>query len=200
MSDTHRPDHGDAGEPAAPNDPATPAAPGTPHPDEVRFFGTTWVERGTAYRLRRVAVPVGALAVLLAGAGLLGLAVDGVALAGVGAPVEVLLLVAIGVCSVIAAARTWTLLARGRGALSVRMADDRAMGPVLTIGFLGVLAAYFVRSLVEAPGEAVRRAEYQAALDRRARARAARSRRPDARPDARRARPRRSGGSRRPRR
>ncbi|HEX5567167.1 MAG TPA: hypothetical protein VFY14_09660, partial [Streptomyces sp.] len=49
-----------------------------------------------------------------------------------------------------------------------------SMRPVKLVGFLGVLLAYAVRSLVEAPGEKRLRAEYDRAVERHER-RAARN-------------------------
>ncbi len=60
------------------------------------------------------------------------------------------------------------------------MAEDRSLGAVWIIGGVGALLAYFARSLVEAPGEAVRRARYAEAVDRHERRRTGRSRRPGA--------------------
>ncbi|WP_377269943.1 hypothetical protein [Peterkaempfera sp. SMS 1(5)a] len=135
-----------------------------PAPEPVRFFGTTWVDRGAGYRLRRIAFAVGALLALVAGAALMWLAVA--ALGDSQGLVGVLLVVAVLGCSVMAGLRTWRTLAVGRGALSGWMADDRALTPIMAVGFVGTLAAYFVRSLVEAPGEGLARSRYEAALAR----------------------------------
>ncbi|MFC5906984.1 EamA/RhaT family transporter [Streptacidiphilus monticola] len=147
-----------------PNQPSSPAVP-----DPIRFFGTTWVDRGGAYWVRRVLVSVGALACAVAGAFLLRFAVQGVFLAKVGSLVETLLIAAIAVCTCIAAVRTWNVLSRGKESLSGWMADEKSLGAILVIGFVGSLAAYFFRSLVEAPGESVRRARYELARAKAAR-------------------------------
>ncbi|WP_055585029.1 hypothetical protein [Peterkaempfera griseoplana] len=136
-----------------------------PAPEPVRFFGTTWVDRGAAYRLRRVAFTVGALLALVVGAVLMWLAVT--ALGDSQGLVGALLVVAVLGCSVMAGLRTWRTLVVGRSGLTGWMADDRALTPIMAVGFVGTLAAYAVRSLVEAPGEGLARSRHQAALDRR---------------------------------
>ena len=94
---------------------------------------------------------------------LLRFGVGGVKVSNSGGFVYGLLLAAIAVCSCLAALRTWRLLAEGRDALTGWMAEDRSLGAVWLIGCVGSAAAYFVRSLTEAPGEAVRRARYEQA-------------------------------------
>ncbi|PYC87852.1 hypothetical protein C7C46_02085 [Streptomyces tateyamensis] len=150
-------------------------------PEPVRFFGTTWVTRGGAYWLRRVAVSLGALATTVAGAFVLRFAVGGVRLSKSGGFVDALLVLAIAVCSFLAAVRTWKQLAEGRDSLSGWMAEDRSLGAVWLIGCVGSAAAYFCRSLVEAPGEAVRRAAWERETARAAQRKAARAGRPEKR-------------------
>ncbi|MCD0485252.1 hypothetical protein LO771_23415 [Streptacidiphilus sp. ASG 303] len=166
-----------------------PAAPtDAPRPEPVRFFGTSWADRGPGYALRRAAVAAGALAALAAGLLALSLALS----AFTGGPLlDVLLAAAVGGCSLMAGLRTWRTLSRGRDALDGWMADDRALAPIMVVGFAGTLAAYAVRSLVEAPGEGVARARHEAALAAHARRRTPRGGRPGAR---------RAPGGRRPRR
>jgi hypothetical protein len=153
-----------------------------PAPTPLRWFGTTWVDRGPDYWLRRVAVSVGALAAVAAGAFLMRLAVQGVVVAGTGTFVELLLVLAVGVCSCVAALRTWHVLTRGKESLTGWMADEKQLGVMLAVGFVGSLASYFVRSLVEAPGEGVQRSRHElavaAAARRQAGSRQAGSRRP----------------------
>jgi len=161
--------------PAAPSRTASASSAGEPAPEPIRWFGTSWVERGRDYWLRRAVVPVGALIALLAGVYLLFLGIQGVVLADSGGVVNVVLVLAVVVCSLAAAARSWRLFTRGHAALSGWMAEDRQLRPMLLIGFAGSLAAYFARSLTEAPGESLRRAEYEEARARAA-ARAARPR------------------------
>ncbi|MCX4748302.1 hypothetical protein OG455_22770 [Kitasatospora sp. NBC_01287] len=150
----------------------------TPAPEPIRFFGTTWVDRGAAYRLRRVAVSLGALATTAAGALVLRFAVSGVQLSKAGGLVNWLLVAAIAICSCLAALRTWKLLAEGRDALEGWMAEDKSLGAVWLIGCVGSAAAYFVRSLVEAPGEAVQRAAWERAAARHEKRGASRAGRP----------------------
>ncbi|MEZ0068805.1 hypothetical protein ABIA32_004846 [Streptacidiphilus sp. MAP12-20] len=144
-----------------------------PAPESIRWFGTTWVDRGSDYWLRRLAVSVGALVAAVAGAFLMRLAVQGVILAKTGGFVELLLIVAIAVCSCVAAIRTWTVLGQGKEALSGWMKDEKSIGVMLIVGFVGSLVAYFVRSLIEAPGEGVQRAQYELAAAAHARRKAA---------------------------
>ncbi|MEV7413260.1 EamA/RhaT family transporter, partial [Streptomyces althioticus] len=39
-----------------------PATPAGPHPEPLRFFGTTWVDHSRGYAARRLGVAVGSLA------------------------------------------------------------------------------------------------------------------------------------------
>jgi hypothetical protein len=144
-----------------------------PTPDPIRFFGTGWVTHDTAYWLRRADAAC-------AGAELMRLAVEGVAVSKGGSLINVLLVGAIVICTAIAAVRTWGLLSKGRDSLTGWMADEKSVGPMLMIGFVGALVAYFLRSLVEAPGEAEKRSRYdlaQAAFARRRTAPATRGKR-----------------------
>ncbi|MEV6974671.1 hypothetical protein [Kitasatospora sp. NPDC093806] len=151
---------------------------GAPEPEPIRWFGTSWVDRGGDYRLRRVLVPVGALLAAAAGAFVLRLAVDGIRVADNGGFLNTLLVAAVAVCSLLAALRTWKLLTEGKDRLTGWMAEDKSLGVVWVIGGVGALLAYFVRSLREAPGEAVQRARYEQALAQHDRRQANRSGRP----------------------
>ena len=142
-----------------------------PQPDPIRFFGTGWVTRDTAYWLRRVGVSLGALVAAGAGAVLMRLGVQGVFVSAAGSLVNTLLVAAVAICTCVAAIRTWTLLSRGRASLSGWMADEKSVGPMLLIGFVGMLVAYFLRSLIEAPGEAEKRSRYELAVAAHARCR-----------------------------
>lgn len=139
-------------------DRATPTAA----PEPIRFFGTSWVARGTDYWLRRVAVSLGAMLTVVAGALVLRFAVSGVQLSKSGGFVNGLLLAAIAICSCLAALRNWKIFAEGRDSLEGWMAEDKSLGAVWLIGCVGAVAAYFFRSLVEAPGEGVKRAAWNA--------------------------------------
>ncbi|MDH6124425.1 hypothetical protein [Kitasatospora sp. GP82] len=157
--------------------PSTPPSQG-PAPEAIRWFGTSWVERGGDYRVRRVLVPVGALVCAAAGALLLRFAVAGVKISESGGFVYGLLIAAIAVCSCLAALRNWRLLTQGRESLTGWMAEDKSLGAVWLIGAVGALVAYFLRSLVEAPGEGLKRAVYDQARMQYERRKADRSRRP----------------------
>ncbi|KJK56282.1 hypothetical protein [Saccharothrix sp. ST-888] len=158
----------------------TPSTPPNraPEPEPIRWFGTSWVDRGADYRVRRVLVPVGALVCTVAGALVLRFAVTGVRMSESGGFVYGLLIAAIAVCSCLAALRNWKLLAEGRESLTGWMAEDKSLGVVWLIGVVGALVAYFVRSLVEAPGESVKRAGYDQARMRYERRQADRGGRP----------------------
>lgn len=153
---------------------------GTPEP--IRWFGTSWVERGSGYWARRVAVPLGALLAAAAGALLLRFAVEGVRDSEAGGLVYGLLVGGIGLCSLLSGLRTWKVLTEGKENLTGWMTEEKSLGAVWLIGFVGALVAYFLRSLAEAPGEALHRARYQAALataERRRSSKAARSGNPN---------------------
>ncbi|MEV7182891.1 EamA/RhaT family transporter [Kitasatospora sp. NPDC093102] len=157
-----------------------PAPAGTPEPEPIRFFGTSWLNRDNGYWLRRVAVSVGALAATAAAVLVLRFGVEGVALSDSGGFVNGLLTAAIVVCSMMAVRRTWKVLTEGKDQLTGWMAEDTSLGAVWLIGGAGSLAAYFARSLVEAPGEGVKRAAYQRAVEQHGKLRAGRSGRPGA--------------------
>jgi hypothetical protein len=152
-------------------DEARPDEAPAPAPEPIRFFGTSWVARDQGYWPRRVAVSVGALVATVAGALLMRLGVQGVFGSSAGALVNTLLVGAVLVCTAVAAVRAWNVLSRGRDSLTGWMAEDRSTGPMLAIGFVGALAVYFLRSLVEAPGEAEKRVRYEQALAAHARRR-----------------------------
>ncbi|MFJ9607890.1 hypothetical protein ACIRS1_16270 [Kitasatospora sp. NPDC101176] len=157
-----------------------PQPVGAPEPDPIRWFGTSWVERDNGYWLRRVAVSAGALVAAAAGAFALRLGVEGVALSDGGGFLNGLLTAAIAICSLMAALRTWKVLTEGKDRLTGWMTEDRSLGAVWLIGGVGSLLAYFVRSLTEAPGEAVNRAAHERALAQYGKRRADRSGRPGA--------------------
>ncbi|MBC3843676.1 hypothetical protein GXW82_36070 [Streptacidiphilus sp. 4-A2] len=140
-------------------------------PEPIRYFGTTWVARDGGYWLRRVAVGVGALAATAAGAVLMRIGVQGVLGADTGTLVNTLLVGAVLVCTAVAAVRSWNVFTKGKASLTGWMAEDRSVGPMLAIGFVGALAVYFLRSLAEAPGEAEKRSRYELALAAHARRR-----------------------------
>ncbi|MFD8752078.1 hypothetical protein ACFV0O_14015 [Kitasatospora sp. NPDC059577] len=148
--------------------PPTPApeVAGAPAPEPIRWFGTSWLNRDGGYWLRRVGVSAGALVATAAVVLLLRFGVEGIALSDNGTFVNGLLTVAIAICSMMSVLRTWKVLTEGRDRLTGWMAEDKSLGAVWLIGGAGALAAYFARSLVEAPGEAVRRASYERAVAR----------------------------------
>ncbi|WP_102926607.1 hypothetical protein [Streptomyces noursei] len=156
------------------------AAQGGPEPEEIRFFGTTWVEHDGGYGLRRVGVAVGSLVLAAAGAAVLRFAFQGLEIAEVGSFVNVLVVAGFAVCSALAFRRTWDGFVR-RADPSADSGAERSMQSLMMIGFIGTLLAYFCRSLAEAPGEKLCRAEYEAAREQYSRRRGSRAGNPAAR-------------------
>ncbi|MFE2500228.1 hypothetical protein ACFXKS_38730 [Streptomyces scopuliridis] len=150
---------------------------GGPEPEAIRFFGTTWVGHDGGYALRRVVVAAGSLVTTVAACFVLRFAYQGLEMADVGAFVGVLVIAVFSVCGAIAFRRTWDGFQR-------RPADparEESLRSVKTIGFIGSLVAYFLRLLVEAPGEGLRRGEYETAVVQYERRRGARAGNPAAR-------------------
>ncbi|MFI6878755.1 EamA/RhaT family transporter [Streptomyces sp. NPDC050400] len=131
-----------------------------PRPEEIRFFGTTWVDHSGNYALRRAAVCVGALVAAAAGCFVLRFAYEGLAVADVGSFVNILVVAMFAICSALAFTRTW-------GAFSERPDAEKqaSLRGFLMIGFVGVLLAWALRCLTEAPGEKLRRQEYETARE-----------------------------------
>ncbi|MFK0293143.1 hypothetical protein ACIQU6_22060 [Streptomyces sp. NPDC090442] len=154
--------------------------PGGPEPEEIRFFGTTWVEHDGGYGLRRAGVAVGSLALAAIGALVLRFGFQGLSTADVGSFVNGLVVVGFAICSALAFRRTWDGFVR-RPDPAADSSAERSLQSLMLIGFIGSLLAYFCRSLVEAPGEKLRRAEYEAARERHARRRENRTGNPSAR-------------------
>ncbi|MEU8629905.1 hypothetical protein [Streptomyces sp. NPDC048669] len=167
-------------------DGATATASG-PQPEPIRFFGTTWVARDGNYGLRRAGVAVGSLAVAAASCFVLRFAYQGLEIADVGSFVGLLVVLMFAVCSAIAFRKTW----EGFSSRPADPAREDNLRGLKTIGFIGGLLAYFIRTLTEAPGEKLRRAEYEAAQVRYAKRRSARTGNPAARKTARAKKPRR---------
>jgi hypothetical protein len=141
--------------------PSAPAGSAGPHPEPIRFFGTTWVNHDSGYQLRRAGAAIGSLAAAAVSCLVLRFAYQGLQIAAVGAFVTVLVVVMFAVCSALAFRHTWDSFTR-------RPDPDRqaSLRGLLAIGFVGSLLAYFFRSLTEAPGEKLHREEYEAALQR----------------------------------
>ncbi|MFG2290555.1 hypothetical protein ACGFOU_31305 [Streptomyces sp. NPDC048595] len=152
---------------------------GGPEPEEIRFFGTTWVHHDGGYALRRVGVAVGSLALAAAGAVVLRFAFQGLEIAAVGPFVGILVVAGFAICSALAFRRTWDGFVR-RPDPAAHSAAGSSGQSLMLIGFIGSLLAYFCRSLLEAPGEKLHRTEYTAARERHARRRGARTGNPAA--------------------
>ncbi|MEG8281111.1 EamA/RhaT family transporter [Streptomyces sp. AHA2] len=139
-------------------DTGTPAPGTAPHPEPLRFFGTSWVNHDDGYTARRIAVATGSLVAAAASCLVLRLAYQGLQIAAIGSFVTLLTTVMFAICSAMAFRHTWEGFTR-------RQDPDRqaSLRGLLTIGFVGSLLAYFFRSLTEAPGEKLHRAEYEEA-------------------------------------
>ncbi|MGC5365144.1 hypothetical protein ACPXCE_26305 [Streptomyces sp. DT24] len=141
----------------APDNGGTP--PG-PRPEPLRFFGTTWVDHDGGYVLRRIGAAVGSLVAAAASCFVLRFAFEGLQIADVGGFVGVLVIVVFAGASAIAFRKTW----EGFGRRPADPGREESLRGLKTIGFIGSLLAYFCRSLVEAPGEKLRRTEYESAV------------------------------------
>ncbi|MFF1835169.1 hypothetical protein ACFVXE_13325 [Streptomyces sp. NPDC058231] len=148
----------------------TGTSPG-PEPEPIRFFGTTWVAHDGRYGLRRAGAAVGSLVAAVAACWVLRFAYQGLEIADIGGFVGVMVVLMFAVCSAVAFRRTWDGFSR-RPADPAREENLRGLK---AIGFVGSLLAYFFRSFLEAPGEKLRREEYETAVARYAKRRAART-------------------------
>ncbi|MFD5158137.1 EamA/RhaT family transporter [Streptomyces hawaiiensis] len=137
-----------------------PAGSTGPRPEPIRLFGTTWVDHDQGYTARRIAAAAGSLAAAVVSCLILRFAFQGLQLADTGSFVTVMVVAMFAVCSALAFRHTW-------GGFSERPDPDRqaSLRGLLTIGFVGSLLAYFVRSLTEAPGERLHREEYEKARE-----------------------------------
>lgn len=131
-----------------------------PRPEPILFYGTRWVDRSDGYVLRRIALTVGAFVGTFVGALLFLLAYQGLAFSEAPSWINALVIVAIGLCTVIAFVKSWSGYVRP--AESRDESVDTSMRSLRMIGFVGGLLAYALRSLVEAPGEKLLRTEYEA--------------------------------------
>jgi hypothetical protein len=169
--------------------PSSGTAPGGttpgPQPEPLRFFGTTWVDHDGGYGLRRVGATVGSFAAAIASCFVLRFAYQGLEIAEVGSFVGLLVVLMFAVCSAIAFRKTWEGFTRRPADPST---EDRLRG-LKAIGFIGSLLAYFLRSFAEAPGEKLRRTEYEAALAQYVKRRSSRTGNPAARKGAKGKRP-----------
>ncbi|GAA3945881.1 membrane protein [Streptomyces gulbargensis] len=174
MSDDDRTDPTGPGTPPGQGGPSAPAGP---RPEEIRFFGTTWVDHSGHYALRRAALATGALLAAAAGCLVLRFAYQGLEIAAVGGFVNALVVVMFAVCSAVAFRKTW----EGFGRRPADPAREDSLRSLKMIGFVGSLLAYFFRCFAEAPGEKLRRAEYETARARHEKRRGTRTGNPAAR-------------------
>ncbi|MEV6165252.1 hypothetical protein AB0L71_25675 [Streptomyces sp. NPDC052052] len=154
----------------------TGSTPG-PQPEPLPFFGTTWVDHDGGYGLRRVGAAVGSLAAAVASCFVLRFAFQGLEIAGTGDLLGILVVLMFGICSAVAFGKTW----QGFSRRPTDPAREASLRGLRTIGFVGSLIAYFLRTFKEAPGEQLRRTEYEAALTRYTKRRSARTGNPAAR-------------------
>ncbi|MCX4448497.1 hypothetical protein ACIOEZ_27060 [Streptomyces sp. NPDC087866] len=161
---------------AAPG-PSEPATPQGPQPEPLRFFGTTWVAHDGHYGLRRAGAAVGSLAAAVAACFVLRFAYQGLEIADVGSFVGVLVVAMFAICSAVAFRKTW----EGFDSRPADPAREETLRGLKAIGFVGSLLAYFFRTFTEAPGEKLRRTEYEEAMARYAKRRSARTGNPAAR-------------------
>ncbi|NJQ03643.1 hypothetical protein [Streptomyces zingiberis] len=152
--------------------------PSAPRPEPLRFFGTTWVERGGGYALRRTGLAAGSLLSAVLGALVLRFGFQGLAVADVPDVLAWAAVVLFAICGALAFRHTWKGFVRRP---EYDPAVENSMQSVKAIGFIGVLLAWFVRSLLEAPGERLRRAEYERARELYERRRTTRTGNPAAR-------------------
>lgn len=145
---------------ATPERQETPLSQEGPRPEPIIFYGTRWVDHDDGYVLRRVGLTLGAFLATFAGVAVLVFAYQGLAFSATPAWINALVIGAVALCSLIAFARSWSDYVRpGRRDESV----ESSMRSLRMIGFVGGFLAYGLRSLVEAPGEKLRREEYQTA-------------------------------------
>jgi drug/metabolite transporter (DMT)-like permease len=119
------------------------------------------VDHDNGYPLRRIGAAAGSLVAVVVSCLVLRFAYQGLQIADTGAFVTILVVAMFAICSALAFRTTWEAFTRRPD--PARQASLRGL---LAIGFVGSLLAYFFRSLTEAPGENLHRAEYQAALER----------------------------------
>jgi hypothetical protein len=143
--------------PQKPHRPQPTGTPPGPQPEEIRFFGTTWLHHDGGYVWRRVGVAIGSLTAAVAGAFVLQFAYEGLEIGNVGPFVSFTVVIMFTICSAIAFSKTWESFGRRRPASS----DEASLKGLKAIGFIGSLIAYFLRSLYEAPGEKLHRKEYE---------------------------------------
>ncbi len=161
--------------PQTPQDVATDNAP---QPAPIRFYGTGWVDHSGGYPLRRAGLGLVALLFAAGAAGLLTFVYAGLSGSGTAGWLRALVVLALAMCTAMAFLRTWGGYTRPRGGGEV---DESAFRSIKVVGCVGVFLAYALRTAVEAPGERLRRQEYDEAVERHRRLTAKRSRNPSRR-------------------
>jgi hypothetical protein len=139
--------------------PAAEGAEEVPRPEPIRFYGTSWVDHSRLYGLRRFGLGLGAILLATLGVVALRLSYEGLYIADSASWLTMMLVVAFAICSSVAFTRTWSSFKRPVPG------DEHVFRSIKAIGFLGLLLAYGLRSAMEAPGEGLRRGQYEAALD-----------------------------------
>ncbi|ARQ69387.1 hypothetical protein [Streptomyces marincola] len=146
-----------------PQGPPGGAADDEPRPEPIRFYGVSWVDRSGGYMARRVVLTVAALLLAVLGATVLWLGYAGLDDSGTAGWLRAMVVIAFAICTAMAGLRTWIRYTRPAPENAV---DESAFRSIKVVGFVGVFFAYGLRSAIEAPGERLRRADYDAALDR----------------------------------
>jgi hypothetical protein len=172
--------------------PAQAGAPdgAPPAPPNLRFFSTTWVDRGPVYWSLRVIFSLGVLLVAAGLALLYRFGLQGLSIGDGSRLLSLLGTVGVGICSAVAAGRTWASLERERksrdgvvirksrrtraaeAAEAAAEVEKRGDGgpsqtPIMVLGAVGWLLAHFAHSFVEAPHESALRRGHQRELARR---------------------------------
>ncbi|RKN42914.1 hypothetical protein [Streptomyces hoynatensis] len=162
-------EHDEAGRHDRQESPQGPESPGSaereegPRPEPLRFYGTSWVDHSRHYGLRRAALTAGAALLTLAGVLVLWLGYVGLVGTGSGGWLGTLVVLAFVLCTALAFTRAWSGYVRAQPADGP---DESQFRTIKVVGFVGLLLAYTLRSLAEAPGERLRRADYEAAVER----------------------------------
>ncbi|MGK5532605.1 hypothetical protein [Streptomyces sp. URMC 129] len=158
-------------QPQSPHNPHADVPDEAPRPDPIRFYGTSWVGHTGGYAARRAALAAATVLLTAAGALVLWLGYLGLVNSGTAGWLRGLVVLAFVVCTVMAFMRTWGGYVRPADGT----VDESAFRSIKVVGFVGVLLAYALRTLVEAPGEKLRRMDYDDALARHRRLTAKRS-------------------------
>ncbi len=155
-----------------PQSPPGGVADDEPRPEPIRFYGVSWVDHSGGYGARRAGLTLAALLLAAMGGTLLFLGYSGLDSSETAGWLRAMVVIAFAICTAMAATRTWIRYTRPAPENAV---DESAFRSIKVVGFVGVFLAYALRSTVEAPGEKLRRLDYEAAVARHRRRTAKRS-------------------------